>query len=247
MKLNNMQKPLVIFSLVTILILLKYLLSPAVRAQTMSNDYYILQQESIDKNAAEKSTPVKSDIPNTISDVYIGQNYKARSGFEGLPNSPLVLSISQTSIDFGPLSPNNPVLRSNNLSVQANSVYSYSVFASENQPLTSSNNNSIPDTACDNDSCTQNLAASWNSLLTYGFGYRCDNLKGLVCDNEFSDQSFYKQFSDLSKSESEEAVITGLGGKNEKKAQVTYKVNISPSQAQALYSNKVTYILIPGF
>jgi hypothetical protein len=211
----------------------------------MSNDYYILQQENIKNKKLERPT---ENFKNSIPDVYIDQNYTIKNGFEDFQsNSPFVFSISQTLIDFGTLSPNNPILRTNILSTVPSSVYAYSVFSLENHGLASNKGDSIPDTTCDNGSCTQSMSAPWNSLLTYGFGYRCDDLIGSDCGDGFSNKSFYKQFTDTSKSEMQETVLSGTGGKKERKSQITYKVNISASQAKGIYSNVVTYIAVPSF
>ncbi len=234
--------------IVTILFLL--LLIPfSAHAQSMSNNYYILQQEDISNRTAQKTTQNYSNTAtgSAVADVYIAKNYNVRSGFEGLPNSPFVFSVSQTSIDFGTLSPNNPILRTNNLSILSGSAYSYSVLAFEDHGLTSSKGESIPDTTCDNGSCTQITGADWNSILTFGFGYRCDNLSGNPCSDEFIDKSFYKRFANNSRSESAQEVLAGESNPKEKKAQITYKVNISPSQSQSVYSSSITYIAMPGF
>lgn len=211
-------------------------------AQTMSNDYYMLQQKDINNKAPKK--PTEQSYSNAIE----SSSGIVISGFEGFDNnSPLVFSISQTLIDFGTLSPNNPVLRTNTLAVLTGSVYNYSVLSFENHQLASEKGDSIPDTTCDNGSCNEVIAASWSNPLAFGFGYRCDDLIGADCGNGFPDRVFHKQFADASKSKTEQPVLSGIGSYGEKKAQITYKVNISTSQAQSTYSNVITYIAVSGF
>lgn len=249
-KLNNMQgllrqfliKAVILSLLLLILTQLEIKLPLFANAQTMSNDYYMLQQKDINDKTSKK--PAGQNYSNAIQ----SSNGIVISGFEGFDNdSPLVFSISQTLIDFGNLSPNNPVLRTNTLAVLTGSVYDYSVLSFENHELVSEKGDFIPDTTCDNGSCNEVTAAPWSSPLTFGMGYRCDNLIGADCENGFPDGAFYKQFADSSKSKTQQPVLSGIGSSREKKAQITYKVNISASQAQSIYSNVITYIAVPGF
>lgn len=249
-KLNNMQGLLRRFIIKAAILSLFLLILTQINinfpffanAQTMSNDYYMLQQKDINDRTLRK--PIQQNPPNAIQPI----SGTVISGFEGFDNkSPLVFSISQTLIDFGTLSPNNPVLRTDKLTILTGSVYNYSVLSFENYQLSSEKGDSIPDTTCDNGSCNEAVTASWSNPLTFGLGYRCDNLTGADCGNGFSDRAFYKQFADSSKSKTQQPILSGIGSPGEKKAQITYKINISASQAQSTYSNVITYIAVPGF
>lgn len=124
----------------------------------------------------------------------------------------------------------------------------YQVTASENTPLTITNTSvTIPDTTCDAGNCSQTTAAPWTSTLTYGFGYRCDNVSGTDCSQDFATTTNYKQFANTAKSELPVAVMSGTGASTNKQAQITYKVNISGSQTAGVYANGITYIATPTF
>lgn len=228
------------------------ILTPALaEAFTMSNQNYIIQMGDFVSGggkASNANTSLDITLGQTGPGLYSGTNYKVRAGFQYIHFATrFAFTISETLIDFGTLSPTNPVTRTNTLTVSNSSPHGYSVTASENHPLTTSQNASIPDTTCDNGTCTQDASAAWTSTLTYGFGYRCDNVLGSDCNNGFTDTTYFKQFPDTSKSEPETSVMTGTGVGRNKKTQITYKVNISGTQTAGVYSNAITYIATPTF
>jgi len=217
----------------------------------MSGDRFNLQSES--KKSAEK-TDINSDKnqklikQDELYDVYLGPNYKIENGFgRSGSNYPFTFSISSDLIEFGTLTPNNPVSRTNTLSILSKSTTSYSIYAYENHQPQSLDNSFIPDTTCDNGACTQTTSASWKESTVYGFGYRCDNKAGSDCFGEFLDPNFFKQFSDYSRQEEWEQIMKGLPEDKEKTSQITYKVNISNAQKPVKYVNTLTYIAVPNF
>lgn len=178
--------------------------------------------------------------------LYTGTNYKVKEGFQYIKSStiniPFTFSISQNIIDFGVITPTNPITRTTNLTVSNGSSKGFTVVASENKPLTSATS-TIPDTTCDNGDCSSSKASVWTNSLTYGFGYRCDDISGINCSLGFSD-SFYKPFI---ATPSSQAIMTSTTGGTNRQSKITYKVNVSGTQAPGVYTNIVTYIASPGF
>jgi hypothetical protein len=217
-------------------------------AETMTNDWYILQMGNFNMSSGKPSGPSYS-VSFTAGQIgpglYSGANYTVRSGFQYIYTLvPFFFSISQTSIDFGTLSPANPVTRTNTLTVNNQSAGGYTVTSSENhQLLTPATGAIIPDTTCDDGLCTSSNATAWTSTLTYGFGYRCDDVSYSDCVTDFSNSTFYKPFS---ASPSAAVVMSGASGAN-KESQITYKVNVSATQPAGTYSNIITYIAMPTF
>ncbi|MBI2031751.1 MAG: hypothetical protein HYT08_04020 [Candidatus Levybacteria bacterium] len=243
-----MTRPPVVFFIFSMLISIFFTGSKYIKvlnAQVMSGDKINLQSEPIVPTETismpKKEKPRLTDSP---SDIYIGKNFKVKYGFEK-QNSNFSFSLSSDLIDFGILSPNNPVTRTNLLTIYSNST-GYIVLASENQELKSSENIPIPDTTCDNGSCTQTIPAVWKEATVYGFGYRCDKLIGNDCIDFEADQLF-KQLPDLSKEEAWEKVLSGHSEDKKKQAKITYKVNISNAQKITKYINTLTYIALPNF
>lgn len=153
---------------------------------------------------------------------------------------------SQTAIDFGALSATNPVIRTSDLTI-ISPLQGAQIMANEDRPMTATNKQFVPDTTCDNGSCTAGLAALWESSLTYGFGYRCDSEKKDVCDTGFTNPNTYKKFADASANESFHTIMRSQPSQQQTTGKVTYKVNISGTQPLGGYRNTITFIAVPNF
>lgn len=249
---QNYNSKFKIFYFLLVFLTFNFYLLPLARAVTMSNENFILQMGNLNTAAGiSKGEGYRLDqtVGQTAPGLYSGANYKVRAGFQYIHSiAAFKFTISETLIDFGILSATNPVSRTNNLTVSSRSPHGYSVTASENHPLLDPLTNAlIPDTTCDNGSCSQSSSAVWTSILTYGFGYRCDNVNENDCESSFSDKTAYKQFADSSREETPETLMSGKNTARGREAQITYKVNISGAQPAGLYSNVITYIAAPTF
>lgn len=251
LKINKLNHLVIIVLICSLGYLSIGLFSPKAGAFTMSNDNWILKLGNFNV-AAGKPTSDKYKVALTVGQtspgLFTGTNYKVRSGFQYISSIiRFSFTISSTSIDFGILSPTNPVTRTNTLTVSNGSAYGYLVTASENHPLQAQATSAIiPDTSCDNGSCNATDSADWAHTLTYGFGYRCDNVTGTDCANGFSDKTAYKRFANAVIGET----ATVMSGKNvgrNKKATITYKINVATTQTAGTYSNVITYIATPTF
>lgn len=142
--------------------------------------------------------------------------------------------ISSQNLSFGTLQATNPVIRK--LTLSLDSLRGYQVLTAANHPLNKQNQTTIPDTTCDNGSCSSITEALWTNTLTYGFGYHLDSME----------PAYFKRFPDTNRGEAAYPLLTGLQAKN-REFNVTYKVNISTTQESGSYSNTVTYIATPDF
>jgi hypothetical protein len=244
-----MKKLKVLFPLLIPGILFLLLNLKLVSAQTMTNDDYILKMGNFNM-AAGKPTGSGYELSYTAGQtapgLYSGLNYKVRAGFQYIYTLiPFTFTISNTNIDFGTLTATNPVTRTNTLTISNGSANGYQVTASENHALLiPAYGQTIPDTTCDNGLCTPSSSAEWSSSLAYGFGYRCDNVSGTDCATGFTTPNYYKPFV---ASPSAEIVMTGANVGRNKQCQITYKVNVSGTQAAGTYTNTIMYIATPTF
>ena len=173
----------------------------------------------------------------------IGSGESSNANSDKTNAEPFSFSVSDNLIDYGLLTPANPVLRTTDLTILKGSSQGYSVFAFEDRPLSDSNNNFIPDTTCDSGTCSETSSAIWSGNLSFGFGFRCEKEDNSGCLEDFSKADYFKQFANQSKSEPYQAIINAF---DSKKAKIKYKVNISNNQAKANYSNSITFIAIPN-
>ena len=211
----------------------------------MSNSNYIIKMDNLNA-PADQLTDQLSKSQN--KNVYSGTNFRVIAGFPYIRSaSPFAITLSQNTLDFGTLYPTTPVSRAMDLSISQGSAHGYSIIASQDHPLKSNSQDIIADTTCDNGACSESEPALWTNTLTFGFGFRCDNLTGTDCSTDFNQTNFYKQFADDSRNESAQTIISSssIGLKN--KSRITYKVNISGAQKTASYYNTITYIAIPNF
>jgi hypothetical protein len=220
-----------------------------VSAQTMSNSNFILRFGNFNTAAGKGSTggfTLNLTVGQTAPGLYTGTNFKVRAGFQYISSIiPFSFTISQTDINFGSISPTVAVVRSNNLTVSNGSAFGYTVTASENHPLlVASSGQMIPDTSCNSGACNTTTAALWNDPNTFGFGYRCDNFSGSDCDSQFATVNFYKPFA---ASPSAVAVMSSTNVGRNRQTQITYKLNISNTQAAGFYTNTINYIATPSF
>ena len=226
-----------------------FLTTPIAQALTMSNTLYIVNSSTLNSISGQ-STGSNNKLDITVGEngagFYSGTNYKIRAGFEYMHNTiTFAFSINGMRIDFGSLDAGSPVTRTNELVVSNGSAYGYQVTAQESTPLFDpSNGNAIPNTTCDNGLCTATTSDSWTNALTYGFGYRCDNISGTDCASGFTNATYYKSFA---ASPSAAVVMESTNVGKNRTVQITYKVNISATQATGLYSNYITYIATPKF
>ncbi len=245
----------ILFFIVLLTLATGYLIlnTASAKALTMSNENYILEMGTFNAaggKASGEAGKMGITVGQTAPGLYGGSQYKVKVGFQYLKSTALfTFSVSPILIDFGLITPTNPVKRTGTLTVSSKSSHGYAVYAYENHPLLDPLTGSlIPNTTCDNGLCTESVADVWqdSSVLTYGFGYRCDNLSGKDCALGFSTNK-YKQFADIRAIKEPQIVMKGKTSANKTQAQITYKVNVSTAQPAGLYTNTLTYIAIPTY
>lgn len=250
---NKLQARFDLFILALILLLV-FLSFPAktTNAQTMSNSQYIIQMgnlNNISGLATGSNYRVTFTSGQTASGLYnnvTGANFRIRGGFQYIMSIiPFSFKVDNVFIDFGTIYAGTAVYRSNNVTVSTNSSQGYSVTVSENhQLMIPSRGVMIPDTACDGPSCDTGTAKVWTLPGTYGFGYNCQDVSGTNCSGDFLGSTYYRPFI---ASPSAVTVMSGaIAGRN-KKSQITYKVNVSGTQASGLYTNIINFIATPTY
>jgi len=218
----------------------------------MTSPDYKLQMPNLNFAAGSATSPnfkLGFTAGQTSPGVYTSTGYKVRAGFWYIKSIiPFAFSVSPTLIDFGTLTAGSPKTDTITLTVSAGGAGGYQVTAQENNPLTSSANNTIPDTTCDNGSCDEHNASTWSQNTTYGFGY---TMYGNDVPTPFPTAApagnQYKQFSDKSLNETPEPVmLSSVVGKN-RSATMTLKINISGTQAAGNYQNVIIFVATPTY
>jgi hypothetical protein len=240
-----------IIALVILLSLILNLKSaPAAHAQTMSNGNYIIQMGNLNMSAGRPTGSgykLLTTLGQTGPGLYSGTNYKVRAGFEYiLSKIPFRFSISSIFVDFGSVSPGNPVYRTNQLTISNGSAFGYQVMTSQNHNLRNDAYGvDIGPTACDSGfTCDTGSANQWQTPIAFGFGYNCTNVFGTDCALDFTNSSYYRPF--ISSPSAVMVMHSSSVGRN-RQAKITYQLNVSNVQAAGQYHNVINYIATPTF
>lgn len=217
-------------------------------AASMSNSSYILDvtndTSSLQPTPNPKPTPIKLKLPNNSSKVISGNNYVAYLSYDDDGNKlPLVFTNSSDALNFGKIVPGEPLIRTQSLTVLPGTNHGYQVLSYEDHVL-QQDSASIPDTSCDSGNCTQILSDLWQNPLTYGFGYRCDNVSSSFCALGFEDNE-YKRFANESVGDAPTVILSAHTG-SKAESVISYKLNIGPTQTQKAYQNIIYYITVPS-
>ena len=188
---------------------------------------------------------LNSTVGQGAPGLFSSAGYRVKSGFQYISSIiPFSFSISDIQINFGTLTPQTPSTDTSTLTVSAGGAGGYSVKASENHPMrTSDGSNTIIDTLCDT-TCSETAAASWTSSSKYGFGF---NMTGDDIPADFTNSNYFRQFADRDSAETQKTIMSSVNVGRERIATITYKVNVSSVQPSGIYQNIITFTAIPGF
>lgn len=237
-----------LFTTITIL----FLASPAIiLAQS-----YDIGNDTIDQMGEEKESDnykMNDALGQTTSGEIAGTSFKIQSGVMYYDLIPLSFTLSNTSVDFGLLTPKTPSTGSTDVTVICNSPEGYQVTVYETTPLKLKGgvDRKIPYGSSDGDdlpfnSITESVEGAWTDYDTeFGFGFSLANLTG--GDATFT--SGFREFADYSFSEAPQSIMSKAGSTLEtgSSTRVTYQVNIDEIQPAGTYQNTIVYILTAEF
>lgn len=220
-------------------------------AQSMSNPDYKIDLSPLDtsiKESKDNTTyQTNTELLNekASSRIIKGNNYTISLSYEDENlQEPFIASSSTDQLNFGEIDAGEPIIRSHSVSVTIGSAHGFQVLSQEDHNLQSDNKEEIPNTSCDSGSCTQILSDVWENPLTYGFGYRCQDILDKQCAQGF-ENNYYKRFANISFNESPAQIIY-QGGRKNAESILLYKINISAGQARNKYHNSISYLFVPN-
>ena len=152
------------------------------------------------------------------------------------------IAASESFVDFGSLAPTNPVLRQLSFSIKGGYL-PFFLYQHMDHDLLNNTGDAIPPTSCDNGSCSKDLASLWISTLTYGLGFRCDNLQGSICPDDFIEKNAFRPLG--GGLDRDGIVASGtIDGRTD--INLTFKLIIPGTQPSGNYQAQAFFILIPG-
>ncbi len=219
-------------------------------ADNLTSPAFEIKMGTINITGGSKSSSsfkLTDTVGQTIQGQFDSSGFTIKAGFQYIyAFIPFTFTISNLELNYGSLIPGTPSLLTNILTVTTGSAYGYTVKAVEDHPLRLSNDvTTIPDTSCDIAStCTQTDATPWTAGTSYGFGY---NVQGTDVDvADFVDNTYFRPFP-IQNIDLPATIMSRAGVATDSAATVTYKVNVSGSQAAGVYQNNIQYIAIPAF
>lgn len=224
------------------------LFTTSVRAEVLTSPSFKIRFGNFNMTAGEKSSSsyaLTDTVGQTAAGLFSSSGYAVKAGFQYMYTLyDFSFAISDLTIIFGSVTPNNFSTATNTLTVSApGQGYSVSTIAS-NRLKKSGTSDYVPDTACDLGTCTESAAGVWTNTAVNGFGY---NASGNDIAADFTGPTYFRPFPDLSLGDSPATVMTSTSAGRNRTATITYKLNVSGSQAAGDYENQITYIATPVY
>ena len=215
--------------------------------QNLESDSYRIRMGNFNMTSGTKTSTnysLTDTVGQTAAEYFSGTGYFVQAGFQYLYTLyDFSFSVSSLLVDLGTATSGTFASVNHTLIVSAPGQ-GYSVTALAVTPLTNTQGSTIPDTTCDNTSCTETAAEVWVNTAVFGFGY---NLSGHDAATDFTDATFFRPFPSLSAAEPPAIVMSSIQAGQNRTATVTYQLNVSPTQAAGNYSTQIIYTATPVY
>lgn len=231
------------------LLVLGYSYPGQVLAENLKSNSYYIQFSNLNVTSGEKSSAsygVTDTVGQTGSGAYSSTSYGVGSGFQYIYQiGEFSFTISDVDIDLGELVIGQHSSATNTLTINTRGGDGYTVYAYELHPLLHSNGTTtIADTTCNAGTCSESTAQVWTTQTIPGFGF---NITGNDTPADFTNSTYFRQFADISNSETMKTVMSSSNVAENRSATVTYKVGVTSSQGAGRYQTGIVYVAVPGF
>lgn len=160
-------------------------------------------------------------------------------------NAVTAVTTTATTVPFESMTPNNFKKGCQLLTVNTNAGDGFIITSQETDQLTNSGGQTIPDTTCDNGSCTEITADAWvTATANHGLGHTCF---GLSCVAAYSSGTNYRQFASIADAETAQTMMSSSTPVTNATSTVVYQLSVPVSQASGDYTNTVVYIATAQF
>ena len=195
-------------------------------------------------------TSTNFKLADVIGDLAAGnfatKGYHLQTGFQNIAaGSAVSFSISPVLVDFGSLTPNNPLEKQIFLKISNGKVPGYTVKVAQNHQLTSPSQATTPDTVCDNHQkpCTQTQASRWQLNSSFGLGYR---VSGTAVTQDFNTDFAYRPFASISRNDKAVLIMESSRENTTDEAVMTVKLNVDHNQPVGMYENVIIFTALAG-
>lgn len=213
-------------------------------AADMESPRFRIESGSIDFTIPENNSQTASSVKNPESDEFDRVGVLVKSDNQSTKNFPFRIVVEKSLLSMKDIVPNTPSVTSSVISVTGGRT-AYQVTATELDQLKKLSGEAIPDTQCSvKRRCTYTLAAPWDSISSYGFGY---SLSGQDIPKDFENSRFFRPFSNSGKNKETIVIMKGTDKSDERHSTITLKSIVSAVQADGTYETVIEIAAIPGY
>jgi len=221
-----------------------YLLSSPIYAQHFESSNYNIDWGNFNMTSGRKSSTnysLTDTVGQNAPGEYSKTGVKLKSGFQYIyPFDEFSFAIDNLDINFGTLTPSIATTAVSTLTTTSPSGLGFQITAQENSPLRLNSGTTIPDIKGDNNLASEFVADTWTNATTYGFGFNANT-------TYFSTTNHFRQFANISQSEVPQIFDSSNTHVKNHTTTITYKINISSSQAAGTYQNYIVYTATPQY
>jgi len=228
------------------------LFSQPVSAERLESDSYVIQFGNFNITSGKK-TSASYAVTDTVGQTGAGQYgaygssaYFVGGGFQYIYQiGTFGFTISDLNIPLGQLTPGVHSTRTNTLTISTRGAGGFTVYAYAVSPLrTLDDQAEIPNTTCDDGSCTISNASPWILPTIAGFGFNAD---GDTAATDFIDATYFRPFANQEDLEPMQVVMTSPNIAKDESVTITYKAGITGSQSAGNYQTDIIYVAVPGY
>lgn len=214
-------------------------------AAEMESPRFRIESGSVDFTLPEQSIqPKNQNSSNPDIEQFNSTGLLVKSDSQSTNDTPFRIIIEQSLLSFKDTTPNTPSIEASLISVAGGRTI-YQVLMSEADELKKLSGESIPDTICNtNKKCTAAIAAPWESISSYGFGY---SLSGQDIPTDFQNTKYFRAFANSKKKARPAIIMKATDKSDERHATITAKTIVSAVQADGTYESIINYLAVPGY
>jgi hypothetical protein len=187
---------------------------------------------------------VTAAVPEEFAVTVSGVPAASCSADDGASVTPV--DSTSTTIAFGNVSANTFYIACQDVEISTNAAFGYSATCQEQTRMKTSGGVAIPDTTCDNGSCTESAGAAWTDASKNGFGHTCRNQVNNDCVSAYANGTKFRQFADISLGETAQEFMASSTTATAK-SRVKFRLSPAAGQAAGAYITTITYIITPTF
>lgn len=233
---------------------------PVCQAQNFTSPSFHIDWGNFNMTSGKKSSTnyqLSDTVGQNAPGRFDSEGYIVKSGFQYIydPMYRFSFIISKLNINFGSLTPGVGSTDTNIITITSPGLSGYQVLVSQNHPLQINSSKKIPNTNCDNSTCTSEISSPWVNINTFGFGFNAIGINqsgvttGIGTSNYFANNTYYRPFADKSALPQETSAIIMSENRPVQKhsARITFKANIASNQTAGNYQNAITFIAVPKY